>query len=391
MSSSLAVLAFGVLGFVKSQWNYKNEGPDRWYLTYPACDGSDQSPRNIPTILPDECINDNLLTLDWNHATSNLDWIVRNNGHTMVLTPVAIDDNTKTLDYLNKNHNRIASLNNIWSNTYTSSDNKRYCLDSLHFHWGPDGSVGSEHTFDNKYSAFEAHFLHYSCDYESLGDALKAYVNGQNKDDYILSAVGILFDVGEPNAAIENIVNPTIIDEVYPIGGKDANNHNKISHVFTEFSINDFLPENKELVTYLGAITAPPCFETVRWNVLTHKLTISQEQLAQFRKLLESNDENDKLVSNYRPLQNNTNPILYCESQMNALRVEDEKETHTMAILIIAGSVVFFFMCIIGICQYNKKRKEKGFPSLLSLSSQAQDNEYNMEQITSKDQYACYQ
>ena len=42
----------------------------------------------------------------------------------------------------------------------------------MHFHWGADDSVGSEHTVDGKSYAGEMHLVHYNSKYGNYSNAL---------------------------------------------------------------------------------------------------------------------------------------------------------------------------------------------------------------------------
>ena len=48
----------------------------------------------------------------------------------------------------------------------------KYKFAQVHFHWGSNSGVGSEHTVDNKASAMEMHFVHYKAIHDDIGAAL---------------------------------------------------------------------------------------------------------------------------------------------------------------------------------------------------------------------------
>jgi carbonic anhydrase len=57
---------------------------------------------------------------------------------------------------------------------------------------------------------------------------------------------------------------------------------------------SQLLPHSREYYTFQGSLTTPPCTEGVTWLVMSHKMTVSKEQIEAFAAL----DPND-----YRPVQ----------------------------------------------------------------------------------------
>uniref|UniRef100_A0A8C0DZ98 Carbonic anhydrase 1 n=1 Tax=Balaenoptera musculus TaxID=9771 RepID=A0A8C0DZ98_BALMU len=71
---------------------------------------------------------------------------------------------------------------------------------------------------------------------------------------------------------------------------------------FTNFDPSVLLPSSRDYWTYLGSLTHPPLYESIIW-IIKENISISSEQLAQFRSLL-SNVEGDKEV----PIKHNNRP-----------------------------------------------------------------------------------
>merc|ERR1712013_823150 len=74
---------------------------------------------------------------------------------------------------------------------------EKYKFYSLHFHWGKGNQNGSEHVYDGVTSTFEVHFVHYSGDYLSVGDAVGAWdalAEDDSQDMHTLGVVGFLFE-----------------------------------------------------------------------------------------------------------------------------------------------------------------------------------------------------
>uniref|UniRef100_A0A8C6AIX9 Carbonic anhydrase 1 n=2 Tax=Odontoceti TaxID=9722 RepID=A0A8C6AIX9_MONMO len=72
---------------------------------------------------------------------------------------------------------------------------------------------------------------------------------------------------------------------------------------FTNFDPSVLLPSSRDYWTYHGSLTHPPLYESIIWIIFKGNISISSEQLAQFRSLL-SNVEGDKEV----PIKHNNRP-----------------------------------------------------------------------------------
>uniref|UniRef100_A0A2I3GFQ3 Carbonic anhydrase 1 n=1 Tax=Nomascus leucogenys TaxID=61853 RepID=A0A2I3GFQ3_NOMLE len=72
---------------------------------------------------------------------------------------------------------------------------------------------------------------------------------------------------------------------------------------FTNFDPSTLLPSSLDFWTYAGSLTHPPLYESVTWIICKESISVSSEQLAQFRSLL-SNVEGDNAV----PIQHNNRP-----------------------------------------------------------------------------------
>ena len=64
----------------------------------------------------------------------------------------------------------------------------------------------------------ELHLVHYSCDYYTLSEAINAYANGsisQTQDNkHVLAVIAILFEIGEANPVLNQILDDIIIDGI---------------------------------------------------------------------------------------------------------------------------------------------------------------------------------
>jgi carbonic anhydrase len=97
-------------------------------------------------------------------------------------------------------------------------------------------------------------------------------------EDGNLAVVAVLFDVGAENAALKAVFAHMPREE-----GEDEVVQNG------QVSLAAVLPMDRSYYEFEGSLTTPPCTEGVRWIVLQHRGTISQAQLAAFKKLYPAN------------------------------------------------------------------------------------------------------
>lgn len=176
------------------------------------------------------------------------------------LSDIAFDYTPSTLSIINNGHTIQTNLTTGNTIRYNGID---YKLRQFHFHHP------SEHTVDGIEAVMEVHFVH---EHPYTGS---------------LAVVGILFTVGEASNEAYQAIFQNMPTEI---------NHPIIAE--TEFDLNALLPDNRSYTTYNGSLTTPPCTESVRWLVLNHPITLSQEQVNLFASYYEMNA---------RPLQDRNN------------------------------------------------------------------------------------
>lgn len=154
----------------------------------------------------------------------------------------------------------------------------------LHFHWGRNDSVGSEHTINGNSYPSEVHFVHYKTKYGNVSEAIK------HEDG--LAVLGVFLDInGTDNTKLDSIIDG--LANIREPGSEAS---------ITPFPLKDLLPTNmNDFYRYKGSLTTPTCNEVVTWTVFSNPIGISSTQMAKFRELLD--DEGHKLVDNYRPVQ----------------------------------------------------------------------------------------
>lgn len=239
------------------KWSYEGQtGPDHWHKNFPQCGGKRQSPINIMTShlhhvtwLPQfEFINYDKLSGD---GMTPAFLHLRNNGHT---ASMAIDDDV----YL-----RGSNLGEL------------YRAVEIHFHWGPDNRVGSEHVLDSQRHPLEVHIVHYNTKYKTLSHA-KQQPDG-------LAVLGVFADISEEkNHAFELIA--MALDQVTEYNQKT---------IVTGLRPIEMLPnDTSKYYHYAGSLTTPPCYESVSWYIMHEGITITQDQINRLRHLKEHVDEN---------------------------------------------------------------------------------------------------
>ena len=111
----------------------------------------------------------------------------------------------------------------------------------------------SEHTVDGKRFALEMHLVH-------------------RRESGEIAVVGILFRLGEPNPAIQAMIEaaPGQGETAKPVSGMGA---------------SDFLPAGSGYYSYTGSLTTPPYTEGVQWRVMSEVLDVSEEQVKRLAAL----------------------------------------------------------------------------------------------------------
>ncbi|KAG5849309.1 hypothetical protein ANANG_G00108570 [Anguilla anguilla] len=74
---------------------------------------------------------------------------------------------------------------------------------------------------------------------------------------------------------------------------------------FRGFNPTCLLPSSLSYWTYPGSLTTPPLLESVTWIVLKEPIRVSEKQMAKFRMLLFTEEEENKkrMENNFRPPQ----------------------------------------------------------------------------------------
>ncbi|XP_025056025.1 carbonic anhydrase 1 [Alligator sinensis] len=228
-------------------WGYEgSNGPDQWHKLYPIASGDHQSPIDIKTKGVNKDPSLGRLQITWNSGTCKE---IINVGHSF------------HVNFEDKDNQSV-----VTGGPLTGS----YRLRQFHFHWGPVDDRGSEHAVDGAKYASELHLVHWNSDkYSSIAEA-------SDKPDG-LAIVTVFLKVGPPNEKLQEIVKAL---GAVKTKGKQA--------PFTNFDPSTLLPKSMDYWTYNGSLTHPPLYESVIWIIFKEPITISSEQLAQFRSILSS-------------------------------------------------------------------------------------------------------
>eukprot|EP00485_Elphidium_margaritaceum_P010086 CAMPEP_0202691586 /NCGR_PEP_ID=MMETSP1385-20130828/6258_1 /ASSEMBLY_ACC=CAM_ASM_000861 /TAXON_ID=933848 /ORGANISM="Elphidium margaritaceum" /LENGTH=402 /DNA_ID=CAMNT_0049347015 /DNA_START=24 /DNA_END=1232 /DNA_ORIENTATION=- len=339
MSSATAVV-FSLFVLIEIScgaiWEYDEPGKNisHWPSLFEECGYQQQSPIDIPTFaIEAEC--EESLSLEW-LANGSEHVVIRNVGKSLIVIPFDIETegsgDLSGLEVLHHANDTSIRLKNAFYHTYESAVHEEYCFDSLHFHWGRHNDEGSEHTVGGTAYPLEAHFVHYSCDWEVASMSLQDYAAGNldelYDDDHVLAVIGVLFEIGEANPVIEQILNDVILGGIkeYHDPSLEFGDH-LLELYYDDIDLSGLMPSSKTFYGYQGSLTTPPCYETVRWHVLTETMTVSEQQMESFRSLLESTALNDSMAPNYRPVQDLNNRTIYrCAEDVEVEMVEKEAE-----------------------------------------------------------------
>lgn len=136
---------------------------------------------------------------------------------------------------------------NYPAGSYIEIDGTRFDLLQFHFH------SPSEHTVNGKQAAAEMHLVHKSA-------------SGS------LAVVGVMIETGAHNPNIDPIWN-----NIPAAAGKTEATTSTTNAL-------SLLPEDRRTMRYEGSLTTPPGTQGVKWSLMTQPITVSSEQIAQFRK-----------------------------------------------------------------------------------------------------------
>ncbi|WP_299009885.1 carbonic anhydrase [uncultured Shewanella sp.] len=250
-------------------WGYVGQNsPEHWGKDFPQCElGGDQSPINID---PKRVKVEALPPLRFTFTREPTD--IEDSGHTI---EVVFGDDVKQesdesvkLNY----HERGKALNSQAveieysekKDTLSVAD-KEYRLAQFHFH------SPSENVISNQNFPMELHLVY----------------EGENNQ---FAVVAVFLTLGNENPTIR-----TLWEHMPVYRGQK----NDIRSFNPDFS--GLLPNKRGYYTFQGSFTTPPCTRDVTWYVLHEPVTVSQQQVSAFQKVMNHNN---------RPLQALNNRVI---------------------------------------------------------------------------------
>jgi len=96
-------------------------------------------------------------------------------------------------------------------------------------------------------------------------------------DEGRLAVVGVLFERGAANAAVQQVWNNLPLEKGEP------------QRAGVVLDPAGLLPADRRYWTFMGSLTTPPCSEGVLWMVMKQPVPLSPEQIALFARLYPMN------------------------------------------------------------------------------------------------------
>lgn len=242
--NALSLILFGSIFNSGLAWDYIDQ--DNWGLKYPQCNGDRQSPIDFNT----------------NIATTR--------GSPIKCTNYENNIPGKVLSITNNNHSVSISFTGIKESQLPMIKgrilgNDTYILQELHFHWGANRTLGSEHTFDGKPYALEGHFVHRNSKYPDVTVA-------SNHSDG-LTVLGIVYKeqtVIQRSPLYELTSSFSKVRDAYQSSTLSGNIN--LRRMFPAFS-------SRSYYNYPGSLTTPGCNESVNWIVFANPSSVAAPEV----------------------------------------------------------------------------------------------------------------
>lgn len=239
--------------FIPNGFAWEHSDQDNWGEEYPQCDGERQSPIDILT---------NIVTtrgspikfVNYDNNIAGKDLSITNNGHTVSISFAKIKE---------------SQLPTIKGGIL---GNDSYILQELHFHWGANKAIGSEHTFNGKSYALEGHLVHRNSKYATIPDAIN------NSDG--LTVLGIVYQ--EQNVIPRSQLYPlsSRFSQVRTAGQNSTLSGNiNLRRIFPAFA-------SRAYYNYPGSLTTPSCSEAVNWIVYGNPSSVASSEVCNYLILL---------------------------------------------------------------------------------------------------------
>ncbi|XP_018497728.1 carbonic anhydrase 9 [Galendromus occidentalis] len=162
---------------------------------------------------------------------------------------------------------------------------RRYTLNSFHFHWGSNSRVGSEHLVNGIAGPVEMHLVHIADPYRTVAEA--------SGDTQGIAVLAVSFEI----SSTENLAYRELLRQIGDVSGRPP-----MEIADAGIALSSLLPPDLNLYyNYQGSLTTPNCEENVQWFLFARPVPISEAQMATFRTLMTADQVS--IVDNYRPVQ----------------------------------------------------------------------------------------
>ncbi|XP_031572152.1 carbonic anhydrase 2-like [Actinia tenebrosa] len=253
-------------------------GPDDWGKMYEKCKGSNQSPIVIfPQATPYK-IASKPMAMESDNALGLVTGVLTNNGHTVQFT--------------------VNAKGGMVFLAGGPADSANYILSTIQFHVGCTDGSGSEHTLNAIPASAEMQMIFYNKKYKNINNAVI-------KPDGV-TIIAVLFDYYGgytlyENPTLERLVS--FLPNITKPGSSVTLDYDE--RIELTKLVPDLTQDYPYYYTYRGSLTTPPCYESVTWILLKTHLSISIQQLGQFRQL--QGNDGSQLCDNFRPTQPSNN------------------------------------------------------------------------------------
>jgi len=266
----LLCMIWGCVG----QWSYSYEdGQDTWGTEAPECDGSNQSPIDIDTLVAEvDTSMDAIVLTQYNLADV---------GHDRIETRVG------------DHYVYLSSFDNLPHLTGGGLAHS-YTLYKIYFHWGSVDTQGSEHRMDGRAYPMEVQFIHYDEAYDSWDSWLNMRNARESGAPDALAGLAVLFEISD----VDNPIIDSVMTELINAWATRQEN-------FVAFNLDLLLPTDlSTFARYTGSCTFPDCEEIVVWTVFKETIPISSAQMEIIRTSVIDVNFVDSVVyvaDNFRP------------------------------------------------------------------------------------------
>ncbi|XP_066138892.1 carbonic anhydrase 2-like [Euwallacea fornicatus] len=249
-----------IWGILCQDFGYDGDnGPSNWGNTFSQCLGKHQSPIDIET---HNVVNKHFHQLRFENFDQQIGiGLFENNGHTVMMKILS------------------DKLPLIYGGPLQGS----YKFEQLHFHWGPNDTIGSENQINHHSFPLEMHIVMYNTKY------------GYSKASVTPGGLTVLSYLTSVSAQ-DNKHYDKLEEGLHQVQNIFSN-----STIYNVGTLNDLIAKNRHrYYTYEGSLTTPPCSEAVTWIEFEDTIPLSAEQISAFRLL---STKTGRLTHNYRPTQ----------------------------------------------------------------------------------------